>query len=157
MKNGNLRSAWPTAIVVYFVGFISCLVTFGIWVARQNVELVSRNYYAEEIQFQRRLDQMGRAKRVEEEIVVDHEDEAILVRFSTKNADLNPSGVIDFYRPSQASRDFTVPLALDSSGGQRIESRNLGAGLWKVRLRWTVGGEEFYVERRVILSAKEGK
>src|ERR1043166_2848691 len=48
------RNPWPTAIIGYFVVFISFLIGFVAFASRQKVDLVQKDYYAEEILFRNR-------------------------------------------------------------------------------------------------------
>jgi hypothetical protein len=47
------RNLWPWAIVLTFVLFISGTVSLVVMACSQKVELVSQNYYEQELQFQR--------------------------------------------------------------------------------------------------------
>src|SRR5437773_5094931 len=56
------RSLWPIAIAIYFSIAILGVAIFVTWAVRQNSDLVRKDYYAEEMQFQRHLDQMHNAR-----------------------------------------------------------------------------------------------
>ncbi|HSH17350.1 MAG TPA: FixH family protein, partial [Verrucomicrobiae bacterium] len=63
-----------------------------------------------------------------------------------------PSGSIQIYRPSDAALDRQVEFAPDTTGAQRIDAREMVSGLWKLKITWQVGGEEFFVDRVVVIS-----
>ena len=54
-------------------------------------------------------------------------------------------------KDSNAKLDFEVPLALDGTGAQCIPTGKLQGGLWKVRVQWTSGGQEFFHDQSVVL------
>ena len=74
----------------------------------------------------------------------------IVITLPTAQA-VSAVGQIQLYRPSDSSLDRTFPLAVNSSGVQQLDAKTLPAGLWKVRVRWTTGGEEFFIERAVVV------
>jgi hypothetical protein len=62
------------------------------------------------------------------------------------------SGVIQFYRPSNAKLDHEIPLAIDAHGVQTIDAKAMAAGLWKVRLQWSVNGQEYFFDQAVVVT-----
>jgi len=42
-------------------------------------------------------------------------------------------------------------IAVDAAGVQQVDAGKLQAGLWKVRVQWTVNGEEYFVDRVVVV------
>jgi hypothetical protein len=50
-----------------------------------------------------------------------------------------------------------VEIALDPGGTQRISTAELRPGLWKVRVQWKVGGNEFYLDRSIVIPAAVSK
>ncbi|RMI09350.1 MAG: hypothetical protein D6681_07205, partial [Calditrichaeota bacterium] len=60
-------------------------------------------------------------------------------------------GKVTFFRPSDATQDFTLPLQPDSSGRQVFSVAHLSRGLWRVQLFWQVDTLEFFHETAVNL------
>lgn len=147
------RSLWPAAIITYFAIFITGLVAFGIWAARQNVDLVRKDYYAEEILFQNQLDSVSRTRPFLSEVAVDYSlaRQTIQVRLPSAHVKQALTGRVKFYRPSDARLDRELPLQPDVSGAQQFDARALLPGLWKVRLLWNSGGENFYFDQSVVI------
>jgi len=65
------------------------------------------------------------------------------------------SGTINFYRPSDAGLDHDISLAPDPTGAQSVNVRDLRTGLWKVRVQWKTGSQDYFFERRVIIKHGE--
>lgn len=141
------------AIIIYFAFFITGLVSFGIWAVRQNVELVRPDYYAEEILFQNQLDSIGRTRPFLGQLAVDYRaaQQTIQIQLPPAHARQTLTGRVKFYRPSDAHLDRELPLQPDGRGAQQFDARPLQPGLWKVRLLWNSGGENFYFDQSVII------
>jgi len=41
---------------------------------------------------------------------------------------------------------------LGNAGRQQIDARELRPGLWRVRIRWTAGTEEFFRDEAVVIA-----
>jgi len=146
------RSPWPIAITSFFILFFAGLVSFIIYASTQPVDLVRADYYEEEIRYQ---DQLDRVKRTGEiglpvQITFDAPERCIWVQLPPTHATAS-TGSIHLYRPSDSRLDQILPLHADAQGRQRLDTRLLRSGLWKVRLTWTMSGQEFYADKTVVL------
>ena len=57
------RNFWPFGIIAAFVIFISGTVGLIVMAATQKEDLVSDHYYEQELQYQNRVDSMGRQRQ----------------------------------------------------------------------------------------------
>ena len=113
------------------------------------------DYYHQEIRLQQRIDQVKRTQPWESKVTVRHDAATgvLQVALPAEHATSGVSGEVDLYRPAGARADRTYPIRLDTTGRQAIPASELGAGRWKVRLRWNAGGEAFYAERDLVIPA----
>ena len=146
------RSLWPRAIAAYFIFAILGLAVFIGWAARQNVDLVRKDYYAEELQFQQRLNQIQQTQQLnwKPEISYDPQREVVIVSLLHQAAVV--AGNVQFYRPSDARLDKNVTLILDVQGTQQIDAHKLQPGLWKVRVTWRSDAKEFFSEETIVIN-----
>ena len=151
------RNPWPIALVAWFVLFSVATAALAILASRQREDLVRTDYYDEEVRFQQQIDRMNRTASVAKGVIVNYDAAAqnLLVTLPTDQAGRSPSGRITLYRPSDARLDQEFPLALDTDGNQRIDVSHLQTGLWQVRLRWDVRGDEFYFDQAIVIRANK--
>ncbi len=153
MSNLSSRNPWPIAITGFFVVAILFIVTFIAFAMRQREDLVSADYYEREVRYQSRLDSMNRSQALAAQTVVTFEPAQQVIVITLPPAQTQgATGNIHLYRPSDARLDRNVPLALDAAGIQRLDAKDLRDGLWKVRLKWNVGGKEYFVDQPVIVA-----
>lgn len=147
------RNLWPIAITAYFVLFIAFIVTFSAWSLRQNMDLVRKDYYEEEVRFQSQMEKVSRTRSLGAAIAVAYntQQRCVDIRLPQAHARQHPAGRIHLYRPSDAALDQEVALAVNSEGVQHLQSSQLRSGLWKVRLDWTANGEDYHHEQSVIV------
>ena len=60
-------------------------------------------------------------------------------------------GKLTLYRPSDATADFSLPLALDGNGDQQVSLEGIIAGHWILKVRWSAGSRDYYFERPVLV------
>jgi len=148
------RNLWPTAIIGFFVVAILFIVSFIAWAVHQHEDLVSADYYEREVRFQSQLDSMNRSQSLAAQTVVTFEPQAQTIIITLPHDSVQgATGSIHLYRPSDARLDRQLPLALNSEGVQRLDSRTLADGLWKVRVQWNVAGQDYYLDQPVIVTS----
>jgi nitrogen fixation protein FixH len=148
------RNPWPIAITTFFALAITAIISFIVWAVQQREDLVSADYYEREVRYQTQLDSMNRSQALAQQTVVTFEPLAqnIVITLPTHQT-TGATGTVQLYRPSDARMDRQVPLALDGNGVQRLDSRPLAGGLWKVRVKWSVAGQEYYIDQSVIVTS----
>ncbi|MBI5775004.1 MAG: FixH family protein [Verrucomicrobia bacterium] len=148
-----LRNPWPYAITAWFVVFISGIVAWVAFAMRQSSELVRSDYYEHEIRYQQQIERLGRTQPVAAQATAAYDpvQQRITVTVPDGHA-ARATGVIHFYRPSDAKLDRRLPLNVDTAGTQTMDAKALRPGLWKVRVQWKVGGEEFFFDRPILIA-----
>lgn len=154
MSSKSSRNPWPIAIIGFFVVAIIFIVSFIVWAVHQREDLVSADYYEREVRFQTQLDSMNRSQELALQTIVTFEPQAqsIIITLPTAKSQ-EAKGTVHLYRPSDARLDRELPLALNSQGIQRLDSRSLADGLWKVRVQWHAGGQDYFVDQPVIVTS----
>lgn len=157
-KNPNTttssRNWWPVAITSFFVAAIIFILSFIVWSIRQREDLVSNDYYEREVRYQSQLDSMNRSQGVAARTVVTFEPTQQTIVITLPEAQkTGMTGSIHLYRPSDARLDRELPLALSTDGTQRLDAKSLPDGLWKVRVKWNVGGQDYFLDQPVIVTS----
>jgi len=146
------RSIWPAVIITWFVVFISGIIAFVIFAQRNRMELVGDDYYDQEIRFQQQMDRVSRTRPFQSDVSINYEagPRRITVILPPEQARKKPVGRIRFYRPSDSTLDRSVDLSIPENGRQILDASDLRSGLWKIRLAWTVDGEEFSTDQSIV-------
>lgn len=144
---------WPYGIVATFVLFIAATVALIVLMCRNPMDLVSADYYEQEIRYQRRLDEMNRVSALGAGVTVSFDAESRELRVQLPAPHTASRGRLHLYRPSAAGLDREYELAPDSTGKQVFAARDLAAGSWKARLRWTASGQDYFTEQALLIPA----
>jgi nitrogen fixation protein FixH len=150
MKEKNF---WPLGITLAFVVFAGGIATMIVIACSHQSDLVTANYYEQEIKYQTRLDQLNRAASFTEQVTVAFDNVARQIRISlpASHADPQMSGRVQLYRPSAAGLDRELKLELDATGSQTLDAAALEPGLWKIRIHWTSRQQDYFVDKSVVV------
>ncbi len=142
---------WPYGIVLIFVVFLSGMATVVVIASTHRDSLVSENYYEQELKFQNQIDGAARAEKAGAGFALNAADRQLRLSVPAAQVAEKFSGTIEFYRPSSSALDRQFPLAPHADGTQTFDISKLAAGRWQVRVRWTAGGLEYFLERKITL------
>jgi hypothetical protein len=149
---GSTRwNPWPVCIIAFFsLAIIGC-VSFVAFCTLHPTELVAQDYYEQEIRYQSQLDRMEMVRASGSLASIQyHQNQKLITISIPESGDKDrPTGKVELYRPSAASLDQSVKLEVDEKGNQQIDAGKLQPGLWKVKVTWSVGGKDFFLDRKV--------
>jgi nitrogen fixation protein FixH len=147
------RNPWPIAIGAFFAVAITAIISFIVFASRHKMELVRPDYYEEELGFQKQMERVSRTRAFagDASITRDDRSQTILIRLPVIPGQAAGTGQVHLYRPSDARLDRRMPLATDPVGRQVVDTRGLANGLWKLRVTWKAGPEEYFLEHPVLL------
>jgi nitrogen fixation protein FixH len=150
------RNLWPVGILVTFALFFAGTAGLVVMACSQKVDLVSTDYYEQELKFQGRIDRVERTRHTVTQAVVAYDAAArcITVSLPAEQAAHEVSGRIELYRPSASRLDRVVKLEPDTKGIQRVDAAGLIPGLWKVRVSWKVESQDYFLDQKVVVGGK---
>lgn len=152
------RNPWPIGIAAFFILILAFTLGFVLFSRSQRVDLVSADYYEQEMRYQAQIDREHRTGRLLEPmgIALDREGHRLNIALPRAHAGRITRGSIALYRPSDAALDRTAPLKVDERGCQTLETDGWAPGLWRVRVSWSLEREEFYGETNIVVGRKAG-
>lgn len=149
----RIRFHWGAGVALLYAAFATATLGFVAFAIAHPAALVSNDYYREATRHDRRIEATvnGRVAAAAVTIETDASGAPVAaVRIAPEHHG-RAAGTVTWYRPSDASFDRTVPLALDAAGTQRITIGDLPAGHWRVKVEWEFDGRPFYLERSVMV------
>jgi len=140
---------WGKSIVLAFVLFaifIGVLVTVCV---RQDISLVTREYYKEDLDYQSQMDRERNAEQLIEKPKIDIVDnQSLRVAFDFSQFD---AGKVVLYSPSDISEDKTFELEATNSPFQIFSLGSLKKGNYRIKMTWSASGKEFYFEKSIYI------
>jgi hypothetical protein len=134
---------WILVAFVFFALFMATLVTVCV---RENIGLVSKNYYADELAYQTKMDQIKNTSALSAQPKISVEGSLVKVDFA--GVGLIQKGQLALLCPSDPSRDQKFEIS-SNKNEQVFQIRENGRGLFRAGLKWTMGDKEYYLEKMI--------
>ena len=146
------KANWGTGIFISYALFILLAILAAVYFMNQDVDLVTDDYYQQEIKYQDQIDKIQRTNSLPEKPAINFDGSKINLSFPESLLNKNVTGKIHFYRPSNPKLDFDLPLSLNNDGIQLVSTKKMETGFWRLKMYWTMEGNEYYSEKEIILN-----
>lgn len=146
------RPLWPYAIIatfVLFAGYIGFMVQQAM---RTSVDLVSDDYYQQELAYQQRIESVARTAALPAPVVVEYEaaTQRLTLQLPPSMAGQAVEGTLHFFRPSDKQLDFKLPFEPTGTPHQQeLNTSKLKPGRWQLRLDFKAGTQQYYLEKEL--------
>ncbi len=143
---------WGKKIAIAYLGFVGFM-GFLVWkcLQQKDIHLVSPDYYQKEIAYQQNIDQMNNTNELSSDLGFAYNAESKHIQLQFPKESMGASGTINFYRPSDANKDFAVSLNLTDSSSVDIPVSQISKGLWVIKVSWSKNGKNYYKEEKMVL------
>jgi hypothetical protein len=145
---------WGTKIVILYSGFVLLIVTLVWKSTHTKVDLVSEDYYTQEVNFQKKLDAHTNSARLSHKPIAGITADAILVFFPQEFSGKGLSADVQLYNPSNAALDKSFTALGMRDGRIEIPRKDIVPASYIIKLSWSAEGRDYYEEMPVKLSGK---
>jgi hypothetical protein len=146
-----VKIGWGTRIAILYVGFVLLIVTMVIMCVNQKIDLVSEDYYQKELLFQSRIDESKNAESLNEKITHAFINESMEIKFPETFKGKQVTGDVVFFRPSDASKDYTTSIQLNDELTQAVSLNHLSKGMYKMQIDWKSNGTNYFNEETIVI------
>lgn len=140
---------WGHKIIIVFAVFAAGILTLVTKSMRTRVDMVTPDYYGEELKYQQVIDGKQNAAKLSAPVTIAQPEEGIMITFPPELQGKSLTGKLTFYRPSDSGKDIQLALQPDPSGHQLIRRQLLSKGQYQVKVQWTMNNQPFYQETPV--------
>lgn len=114
-------------------------------------DLVSEDYYNQEIQYQKNIDAQENGLKLSKELSIVVENEEIKITFPESFNSIVEKGDISFYRPDNAKLDRSFPMNLDDKNTQLIDKKTIVSGFYKITIQFVQEGKLHLINKEMWL------
>lgn len=147
-----MKLNWGTGIVIAFIGFISFIMYFVINMntdKKLDHDLVTEDYYKQELKYQNDIDKEKNAKTLSANLKWRKTEEGMLISFPKNLEPSNISGKVFLYRPSNKQLDFETTISL-SNHNLLIPDKRLLDGRWNIKIDWNYKGNNYLYKEEIL-------
>jgi len=140
---------WGNKLIIVYSTFVLGMGFMVYKCTQQKTEMVTADYYEKELKYQEVIDGIQNANNLGMAMKLEQQDATVMLTMPAEA--LGATGSVDFYRPSDASKDFTVSLGTNAGGMQLFDRAKFVTGLYKVKVNWEKEGRKFYAEQSLVI------
>ena len=143
-----MKLSWGYKIAFVYIAFVVGIVFLVFKAGSQKFDLVTKDYYEQELKYQQVIDQSANTAKLSEPLVVERSDDELKISFP--NEMKGKKKAIDFflYYAADAKRDFRKSFELKENEFSQplpIAMR----GMYELKLSWEVNGVRYYFEKKL--------
>lgn len=146
----NFKFNWGTGIAIFYVSFVIAMLSFVFWVSGQKTDLVTDDYYQEELVYQNTIDNRDRAEDLLGDVVIEGAKGKLDIKLPEGMDNKAVKGELFMYRQDDKNKDTKFKF-----DGTRttfsFESERIVTGLWKAKLSWAADGKNYYYENNIMI------
>jgi hypothetical protein len=137
---------WIVVAFVLFAVFIGTLVAVCV---KQDVDLVSKDYYKDELDYQDQIERINNTNGLANKPTIAKLDGKLQVNFSSEQK--IQQGQLKLFCPSNPKMDKDYQISARDGNTQLFEITSLQPGMYKAKLRWTMEGKEYFFEQIIYI------
>lgn len=141
---------WGHKILLVYLLFVAGIVFLVIRSMNEKIDLVTPDYYAEELAHQKTINEISNVDKLNGKIEIQHQTDSIHIKFPKDFNGLKLKGTFKLYCPSDLNNDFTDSFTIYNNVlGLKIQSQK--KGLYEIHLKWQSDTSIYYYQQRIIL------
>lgn len=137
---------WGHKLTLGFVAFAGMIVYMVIQSMNTRYDLVSKEYYKDELQYQQVIDGTSRANQLGSRAAITQADGQLIVQLPREMQQKLITGSLWLYSANDAQKDRKIVLQVNEQAMQTIDSRGMVPGSYTAKISWQAGGESYYTE-----------
>jgi nitrogen fixation protein FixH len=145
-----MKIGWGTRIAFLYGGFVLIIAALVIGSMRQNYDLVSADYYQQELEYQKTIDAGKNQAALSSPVHLHANESNVMLKFPAEFEGKVLEGKVQFYSPVDASLDKSFELAAENNS-MFISRSKLNKAAYKVKINWQEGGKGYYQESAINL------
>lgn len=142
---------WGYKIAIAYSVFVILILGLVYMSSLQNIDLVTEEYYAEELVYQQQIDKKINADNLENPLTIKQEKNQLRIQFPTEIALNGVEGTLFFYKPDDKKKDNLLNIAAEKNGLQLIDVTDFAKGYYQLKIEWQSNGISYYQEEDIFI------
>lgn len=145
--------SWGTKIILVFSVFVILMITLVYKSYQTKFELVSKDYYKDELEYQKVIDASKNSADLDAKIVIEQSGKAfkLILPDTLKTAAM--AGDVHFYCPYNSTNDLKFDLSTRKDGTLIFDSAKLNGGRYILKVNCIFNGKPYFIEKDINISS----
>jgi hypothetical protein len=145
-----MKFNWGYKIAGVYILFVVGIMYLVVRSSQQNIDLVTPDYYAQELKYQDRIDETQRASALSEPVEFSLEHDVLTISFPEQFSGKEITGSVLVYCPANKENDISRNISV--SGNQmKINIPEKNSGMHEVQISWEVEGVKYYFGKSLFI------
>ena len=143
-----MKLSWGYKIMFVYIAFVAGMGFLVFKASSQKFDLVTKDYYDQELKYQQVIDQSANTSRLSAPITIDRNLSDLKISFPDEMK--NKKKFVDFYLyyPADAKKDFRK--SFESNENEITQALPVGMkGMYELKLTWETEGVKYYHEQKI--------
>ncbi len=143
-----MKINWGHKIAFVYLAFVGGIVFLVIKASGEKFDLVTKDYYGEELKYQQVIDESSNTARLSAPVTISKNNGALTIHFPEEMRGKEKE--IDFYLyyPADASKDFRRSLNSDQQEIIQSLPKSI-SGNYDLKLSWRTDSLKYYYEQKI--------
>lgn len=141
---------WGKKIIVVYVLFIAGIMLMVFKASRQNADLVTTDYYEQELKYQQRINETIAANSLSRAVKFEAGNNIINILFPVEMNGQQVDANIWLYYPADKTKDIHQKLST-TDGKFSIAIPVVNKGMHELKLSWVVGEKKYYSQQKLFI------
>lgn len=135
---------WGQSIIVAFILFAGFIATLVVVCMRQDISLVSNDYYKDELVYQDQIVRMNNVRQLDQKPVIQKSGAFLSIDFNQLSQIEN--GKLKLFNPSDPKKDKIFVIKSTDKTQQLIPIDDVAKGMYRARMQWMMNKKEYFIE-----------
>jgi hypothetical protein len=146
---------WGHKLTLGFLTFAGMILYLVLQSMHTHYDLVSKEYYKDELQYQQVIDGTSRANQLSSRVTVNQTGNQLILQLPNEMQHKAVTGSLLFYCADNAKKDKKITLQVNEQAMQLIDSRAFVPGNYTVKISWESNGEQYFTEVPVAITGNQ--
>ena len=145
-----MKINWGYKILIVYGVFVIGMLTLVFLSSKENKDLVSENYYEEEIKYQHIIDESANTASLSSDPLINRNNNVVNITFPEEFTHEKTDGEWVLYYAADKSKDVQGKLNV-INGKYSIEIPDYATGTYQLILNWRAAEKKYYFEKAITL------
>ncbi len=141
---------WGWGVTALYLGFVALIIALVVGSMRQDFDLVSDDYYQQELDYQNVLDAGKNQAELSKPATIHANETSVTIDFPEEFKEELINGNVHFYSPIEDAWDKQIAMN-GVQGSFKVPRSELQKTKYKIKLQWEARGKKYYQESDITL------
>jgi hypothetical protein len=142
--------SWGYKIIIVYSVFVAGILFMVFRSSGQKTDLVTTDYYAKELKYQEKIDEVSRANALSEVLRYEIKGNLLLLYFPKDFTGQKITGTAELYCPSDEDKDVKKEFIVQDAAVEVI-IKPANKGQHELHISWQAGGLTYYFEKKIFI------